>query len=121
MTKLYILQQIKRTTQANGGAPLRKIQFEAETGIKRYDWFGVYWARWSDALREAGCEQHRVQAATRQQLRHHDGVQNHRGITWTNARSQRTPRRIRGTIKPPSATESHGQRRNTTPFVAASE
>ena len=67
MTKLYILQEIKRTTQANGGTPLRKIQFEAETGIKRYDWFGVYWARWSDALREAGCLLHHVQAVPRQQ------------------------------------------------------
>jgi len=55
VTKLYILQEIKRTTQTNGGTPLRKLQFEAETGIKRYDWFGGcgYWARWSDALREA--------------------------------------------------------------------
>jgi len=55
MTKVYILQEIKRTTQANGGKPLRKIKFESETGIKRFDWFGIYWARWSDALREAGC------------------------------------------------------------------
>ena len=38
MTKLYILQEIKRTTGANGGTPLRKIQFESETGIKRYVW-----------------------------------------------------------------------------------
>lgn len=53
MTKLYILQEIKRTTRANGGTPLRKLQFESKTGIKRYDWFGVYWARWSDAIREA--------------------------------------------------------------------
>lgn len=67
MTKLYILQEIKRTTQANGGTPLRKIEFESETGIKRYDWFGVYWARWSDALREAGCVPHPVPAATRPQ------------------------------------------------------
>jgi hypothetical protein len=67
VTKLYILQEIKRTTQANGGTPLRKIQFESETGIKRFDWFGVYWARWSDALREAGCLPHHVQAETRQQ------------------------------------------------------
>ena len=68
MTKLYILLEIKRTTQANGGKPLRKIQFESETGIKRYDWFGVYWARWSDALREASCTENHIQAASRRQL-----------------------------------------------------
>ncbi len=67
MTKLYILQEIKRTTQANGGTPLRKIEFESETRIKRYDWFGVYWARWSDALREAGCLPHHVHAVARQE------------------------------------------------------
>ena len=65
MTKLYILQEIKRTTKANGGTPLRKLQFESKTGIKRYDWFGVYWARWSDAIREAGYIQDRLQGLTR--------------------------------------------------------
>jgi len=57
VTKLHILQEIKRTTRANGGTPLRRLQFESETGIRRYDWFGVYWARWSDAVREADCLQ----------------------------------------------------------------
>jgi len=66
VTKLYILQEIKRTTQANGGTPLRKRQFESETGIKRYDWFGVYWARWSDAIREAGWMQDHIQEVTKQ-------------------------------------------------------
>ncbi len=61
MTKLHILQEIKRTTKANGGTPLRKLQFESKTGIKRYDWFGVYWARWSDAIREAGYVQGHAQ------------------------------------------------------------
>jgi hypothetical protein len=68
VTKLYIIQAIKRTTQANGGKPLQKSQFESKTGIKRYQWFGIYWARWSDALREAGCEQNHVQASVRPQL-----------------------------------------------------
>ena len=67
VTKLDILREIKRTTQANGGKPLQQIQFESETGIKRYVWFGVYWARWSDALREAGCVQPHVQAENRPQ------------------------------------------------------
>ena len=61
VTKLYILQEIKRTTRANGGIPLRKLQFESQTGIKRYDWFGIYWARWSDAIREALYMQDHVQ------------------------------------------------------------
>jgi hypothetical protein len=67
VTKLYILQEIRRTTKANGGTPLRKLQFESETGIKRYNWFGVYWARWSDAIREAGYMQDHIEEATRPQ------------------------------------------------------
>ena len=65
MTKLYILQEIQRTTKANGGIPLRRLQFESKTGIKRYDWFGVYWARWSDAVREAGYLRNHIQEITR--------------------------------------------------------
>ena len=69
MTKLYILREIKRTTQANGGTPLRRLQFESETGINRYDWFGVYWARWSDAVREADCMQHQPRVAKHESIR----------------------------------------------------
>ena len=65
VTKLYILQEIKRTAKSNGGTPLRKLQFEAETGIRRYDWCGVYWARWSDAIREAGYMQDHIQKLNR--------------------------------------------------------
>jgi hypothetical protein len=65
VTKLYILQEIKRTTKANRGTPLRKREFESKTGITRYDWFGVYWARWSDAVREAGSIKDQLQKLTR--------------------------------------------------------
>jgi hypothetical protein len=52
--KAHILNEIIRTAAANGGDPLGEARFEAETGIKHADWFGIYWARWGDAVREAG-------------------------------------------------------------------
>lgn len=55
MNKDEILREIKRTAAANGGVPLGKKRFEAETGIRESDWTGRYWARWSEAVREAGC------------------------------------------------------------------
>jgi hypothetical protein len=52
--KAHILQEIKRTAVANGGVPLGWRRFLSETGIRQSDWLGVYWARWSEAQREAG-------------------------------------------------------------------
>jgi len=54
MDKAHILREIKRTAAANGGVPLGKQRFLSETGTKSSDWFGKYWARWSEALSEAG-------------------------------------------------------------------
>jgi hypothetical protein len=54
VNKAHILDEIIRTTAANGGVPLGEARFEAETGIKRRDWYGKHWARWGDAIREAG-------------------------------------------------------------------
>jgi hypothetical protein len=54
VTKAHILQEIKRTAEANCGIPLGTQRFESETGIKPSDWKGRYWARWGDAAREAG-------------------------------------------------------------------
>lgn len=54
MTKQHILQEIKHIALANGGKSLGMAKFHKESGINYYDWFGKYWPRWSDAIREAG-------------------------------------------------------------------
>ena len=56
MNKGHILQEIKRTAKANDGAPLGRLRFFRETGIKESDWKGKFWARWNDAVKEAGLE-----------------------------------------------------------------
>lgn len=56
ITKDEILVAIKRGAVLNGGVPLGEKRFARETGISPHLWKGRYWARWSDALREAGLE-----------------------------------------------------------------
>lgn len=53
LTKEDILDEIKKTAKENEGIPLGVSRFESQTGIKPYDWHR-YWARFSDAQREAG-------------------------------------------------------------------
>jgi hypothetical protein len=54
MNKEHILAEIKRTAALNGGVPLGIGRFFQETGIKDSDWKGKLWARWGDAVKEAG-------------------------------------------------------------------
>ncbi|MGP0067544.1 MAG: GIY-YIG nuclease family protein [Isosphaeraceae bacterium] len=63
MKKEHIVEQILRTAKANGGVALGRLRFEAETGIKFHDWFGRFWTRWSEAVREAGLEPNRMSTA----------------------------------------------------------
>lgn len=62
MTKVHILNEIRRTTAMNGGVPLGWRRFRSETGIRETDWLGIHWARWSDALRECGIAPNRLTA-----------------------------------------------------------
>ena len=54
MLKEHILAEIRRTAATNGGKPLGQARFLSETGIRTADWHGKYWARWGDAVLEAG-------------------------------------------------------------------
>ena len=63
MKKSHILSEIARTAAANGGVPLGARRFESETGIRRLDWFGKHWAKWGDALQEAGFAPNEFQSA----------------------------------------------------------
>lgn len=53
MDKAHIIAEIQRTAAGNGGKAFGKLRFETETGIGESDW-GRYWARFSDAIAEAG-------------------------------------------------------------------
>src|SRR5438067_13269349 len=59
--KRYILAEIQRTAQENRGRALGKGAFFEATGIREADWSGRFWARWSDAIREAGLEPNSLQ------------------------------------------------------------
>jgi Meiotically up-regulated gene 113 len=49
------ISEIKRLSIENGRVPGIKV-FENQTGILRREWLGKVWARWNDAIFEAGLE-----------------------------------------------------------------
>jgi len=62
MDKAYILQEMKRTAEENNGVPLGWRKFLSATGVKKYEWLGRFWSRWSDAVREAGFAPNKMEA-----------------------------------------------------------
>ena len=54
MTKEQILEAIQLTTETNNGTPLGIDKFFEKTGIRKEDWYGKIWVKWSDAVKEAG-------------------------------------------------------------------
>lgn len=54
VSREHIVAEIQRTAEANGGVPLGRARFQDTTGIRETDWAGRYWAKWSDAVLEAG-------------------------------------------------------------------
>jgi hypothetical protein len=55
MKREQILDAIRRTAAGNGGKPPGRARFQQLTGISDYD-LGHFWARYGDAVREAGLE-----------------------------------------------------------------
>ena len=62
MTREEILNEIRRTAAENGGKPLGRARFERITGITEYE-LGRHWARFGDAVREAGFEPNTLNSA----------------------------------------------------------
>ena len=56
MDKEHIVKAIKRTAHENGGVALGMDKFYEVTGIKKTEWYGKFWTKWSDAIKEAGYE-----------------------------------------------------------------
>lgn len=56
-----ILSEIKRLSAANGGRAPGRRAFERDTGIREGEWLGVLWARWGDAVAEAGLTPNQMQ------------------------------------------------------------
>lgn len=61
MKKDFILSEIRRIAEENGGASPGREKFARLTGIKTTDWYGKHWSRWGDAIREAGCTPNELQ------------------------------------------------------------
>jgi len=56
MEKQQIIEMILSIATQNGGRAPGIRKFESLTGIGKPGWYPKFWLRWSDAIREAGCQ-----------------------------------------------------------------
>ena len=63
MDKDEIISEIIRTAEENGGVPLGRNRFHKVTNVNSSDWYGKYWSKWNDAVREEGYEPNRMNSA----------------------------------------------------------
>lgn len=61
--RVGIIREIQALAKRDGKPPGRE-RFASVTGISMHQWSGVYWARWGDALREAGFDANTLNEAT---------------------------------------------------------
>src|SRR5579872_657886 len=57
--KAMVISAIRKAAAENGGMPPAEDTFRQATGFPGFTWRGKYWARWTDALSEAGFSSHR--------------------------------------------------------------
>jgi hypothetical protein len=60
ISREHVLSEIRRLAEESNGTPPGRKRFASETGIREADWAGRYWARWSDAVLEAGFEPNKL-------------------------------------------------------------
>lgn len=112
MTKEHILSEIKRVELAVGEPP-GKRRFETTTGIRESDWCGIHWARWSDALAEAGLEPNAVRVRTPDAVALEKVALLTRALGRVPARGDVRMKRRRDSTFPSEATfEKYGGREN---------
>lgn len=56
MDKNHIISELIRTARENDNSPLGIDKFREKTGIRKEDWYGIHWTKWSEAQIEAGFE-----------------------------------------------------------------
>jgi hypothetical protein len=107
-----ILNEIRRLARLNSERPPGATVFARETGIAEHQWRGKFWARWGDALVEAGYQpnQWTERLASSGMLKSLVTVCRHYGRVPTNAEISMY-RKLDSSTPPPQTIRSHFKNR----------